>query len=667
MELEKPIQFNDDIKDLTKGEKVHIRLIGESFSVTEQLNHLPIIPKTEAPSRFGGSHDLFNTTIDYDTQEIKKWRINKEELHDDYSTNRDFVTIKNKTTKQLDGKPEIWIGRHMKSPTKEDFLAHFNILTSSIILHRTMFVFSETDKHYKLVSYQHAKTRMCGFRYFKIKRHISSIILNKHTGDFYLRTAIFNNRKWKINLKKNYVHGLIVEMFKYISCLYDNKSNGIGVLGTDNGELIETRFDQQHQVILSYECINKIVSVLGIDLTRYYYAPYPFNKKQRKSDAASVPSGEHTIAMTVILWFLQKKGIKYANNPFGLLSEHYPKIKLLRKHDMNLIHAALSSFGMKSRSTIKLFNTHPEISCFNVFIWYHLLGAHYFTQLNPDLLTQPNRIVHVLVDRLGLFGIVVEKITDVINNPAIWKQLNLILTKDEKYHFLCILRSIDPEEDDMLTLNEVADHLRFKNELAEFNDVVRINAKTHEQFIAEHYQWTNRLHHYKKDKIIRYNYSQPFIEKIEQPQIISNGSDVYYPVILKEDSEYMLESEIQHNCVKSYVDRYNSIIISMRKRDKLNLERVTCEYKYDKDLNIFKVVQKKGHSNITPKEHFEPALLKLDQILNEFAKECQYKKPTVIELNKRSGVERIVSEETRIDNNNVLVENDAEDVDFFNI
>ncbi len=654
-----------EIKDLTKGEKIHIRLVGESFCVTEHLDHLPIIPKTEAPSQ-SGPYNMYKATVDYDTQELKKWKINQQELTDGYSTKRNYITIKRKK-EYTEGKPEIWIGRHMQNPTKEDFLAHFNILTSTIILHRHMFVFSETDKHYKLVSYDHTKARMCGFRYFKVKRNINSIILNKLTGDFYLQSATFHNRKWKTTLKKNHIHGIIVEMFKYLTC--DHKCNGIGVLGTDNGELLEMDYHTSHGVALLYEHMNKIVNVLGVDLTRYYYAPYPFNKKRRQSDVAQVPDGEHTIAMTIILWFLQKKGIKYANNPFGLLAEHYLKIKLLRKHDMNLIHATLSSFGMKSRLIIKIFNTHPEISCFNVFIWYHLLGAHYFTQLNPDLLAQPNRIVHALVDRLGLFGIALEKLTDVINNPAIWKQLSLILTKDEKYHFLCILRSIDPEEDDMLTLNEVADHLRFKNELAEFNDVVRIKAKTHEQFKTEHDEWTNRLHHYKKDKIIRYNYWDTFIKKIEQPQIISNGDDIYYPVILKEDSEYMLESEIQHNCVKTYVDRYNSIIISMRKRDKLNTERVTCEYIYDKDSNMFKSIQKKGHSNTTPKEHFEPALLKLDQMLNEFAREFKYTKPTVIELNKRSGIEKIVSEEEPVDinNDNILVENDVEEIDFFNI
>jgi hypothetical protein len=42
--------------------------------------------------------------------------------------------------------------------------------------------------------------------------------------------------------------------------------------------------------------------------------------------------------------------------------------------------------------------------------------------------------------------------------------------------------------------------------------------------------------------------------------------------------EYFNEGQTQHHCVRTYLDRYGSIIVSIRKKHTNSLERMTCEF-----------------------------------------------------------------------------------------
>ena len=117
-----------------------------------------------------------------------------------------------------------------------------------------------------------------------------------------------------------------------------------------------------------------------------------------------------------------------------------------------------------------------------------------------------------------------------------------------------------------------ADHIRMYHFLNRF-ELVRWKSKTIEEFREEHFEWTNKQEFYTKGKYNRL-YPEEFVEGINSLEL--NG---YFPVLLKTSNEYINESSKQSNCVKTYVNRAESLIISLRKDCPEGDERATIEYK----------------------------------------------------------------------------------------
>ena len=624
-------------------ETVHIRLIGEDLSITERLNYVPIIPKNNT-RQTKNDFDVFDNYWDYSdcNREIKKWDIDRDSLNSFFKPTTQPTKF-NQNYQVFEGK-EVWISKlpENKKVDDETIKEHYGILTSSVYVDRIVFIFSETSKHYKFTTYNFNKKRKSGFRHFKTRREITSIILNKITGDVYIRNARFNQRKWKIKLRKNPLHSLINEFSNYIP---HNGNNNKHKESTG----IEEIFDSPNQVYVSNQNVDKIAEILGIDISMYDTVPYPYSQSLKYGNLN--PSPNQRLSMVIVLWFLKTKQIKYPNNPFQILGEHYPKIKSLRKNDMNLVHATLSSFGIKSGATIKIFNQNNYISCFDACFWFHFLGHDYSVQLGPAIFQNNNinlkyQITRMLID----VGLEMHNLTDLVNSPDLWNKINSILTKQEKYKIFCILRSSIINKNKMPSLGDIFDHLRIKKELLEFDDNVKIKSKTSDEFYTEHVQWSDKLYQYKKDKTVRYAYLKTFLELIEQPVTVPytySDNETFYPVVLKEDIDYFKESEIQNHCVKTYVNSYKSIIISIRKGDINSLDRITCEYRFNENNKTFNLIQKKAKNNEVPNDSYTPVLKNIDMILSNFAD--NYKPPKVLEINKRTNQPKLLTANNEVE------------------
>lgn len=131
-------------------------------------------------------------------------------------------------------------------------------------------------------------------------------------------------------------------------------------------------------------------------------------------------------------------------------------------------------------------------------------------------------------------------------------------------------------------------------------------------FQDEHYKWSEKLDHYRKGTYTR-TYPQYFYDKIEE-QI---GD--YYPVILSSSEQYNKESHLQQNCVKGYIGKAGSMIISLRKGEIDSTVRATVEYRVLKLINFDKVkperVQTLGKYNQILDPTWNDALLKLDEVV----------------------------------------------------
>ena len=59
--------------------------------------------------------------------------------------------------------------------------------------------------------------------------------------------------------------------------------------------------------------------------------------------------------------------------------------------------------------------------------------------------------------------------------------------------------------------------------------------------------------------------------------------ETYYPVLLRKSMDYEKESQHQRNCVRSYSERPDCLIFSIRKGSIDGDERITVEYQYIKN------------------------------------------------------------------------------------
>jgi hypothetical protein len=132
-------------------------------------------------------------------------------------------------------------------------------------------------------------------------------------------------------------------------------------------------------------------------------------------------------------------------------------------------------------------------------------------------------------------------------------------------------------------------------------------AKDYDSFSEEHYIWSEKI-----GSLSSAQYRRIFDEKFKQ--YIEEPIDDYYPVLLNETKEYNMESFNQSNCVRSYVDKPASIIISLRKGDNNSRNRATIEYKIEDNFNKirFNRVQSLGRHNEKLDETWTKVLIELD-------------------------------------------------------
>jgi hypothetical protein len=106
---------------------------------------------------------------------------------------------------------------------------------------------------------------------------------------------------------------------------------------------------------------------------------------------------------------------------------------------------------------------------------------------------------------------------------------------------------------------------------------------------------------------------------------IQNNIGEYSPVLLTNSSEYNEESSTQSNCVKTYIGKVSSFIISLRNES--NYERATIEYNVTKQDDKVKIkrIQSLGRFNNKLGEEWNDVLFKLDDVVLSCLKDKRFK------------------------------------------
>jgi hypothetical protein len=177
---------------------------------------------------------------------------------------------------------------------------------------------------------------------------------------------------------------------------------------------------------------------------------------------------------------------------------------------------------------------------------------------------------------------------------------------------------------EQLDYNTYFDHVITYVRLKTFGEEeVRWYSTSITEFRQEHLDWTDKLQHYTQGTYYRI-YPEYMMNEVVKP-IICEG-ETYYPVLLTNSSLYNNESQQQSNCVKGYVGRVSSIIVSFRKGDVESDSRATIEYQLSKEEDKIRAknVQCLGRFNGSlTSEWYKPVEI-LNERMNKIVKDKRF-------------------------------------------
>lgn len=305
-------------------------------------------------------------------------------------------------------------------------------------------------------------------------------------------------------------------------------------------------------------------------------------------------------------YFIKAKQIKVPDNYYELLKLDYPGQKYLKKNDNKLALAILDKNGIKSKRTNKLLNIYPKRAT----LWYmnaliKLFGMNYIQYIKD-----------VKVSTDGYFYA-----------PNLISYPNDFISHIEKMN---LINFINEKNNKISAIQMVQDHLKMLQVVKDNEIKFKIKASTIDEFNAEHTALTQICTELRKDTHINVIYNEK-LAILEEPILYNNI--IYTPVILREEYEYISESQIMHHCVSSYIERDKSLIISLRKND----EQITIEY----DTTSGDLVQKRSYCNDLPPEHFNEPVDILSKKVKILSKEGILKRIETKFIKKIKTVENI--------------------------
>jgi hypothetical protein len=257
-----------------------------------------------------------------------------------------------------------------------------------------------------------------------------------------------------------------------------------------------------------------------------------------------------TFSDRLFRFYLNKRGIKYPNN-FNVYTKVLlgPEIKkLIKKKNNRLVDGVMEKYGFSGKKLKKALH-----ECTNLNINLYQSAKKLF---GDDWINQDGNIILDLLNSSNEFSfpnqfLELVKIEELRKVYSLFKE-TYIYNNLDTYTFI--------------------DHIRMYTELKMYgeHDLKWTSFNDKNEFRKEHLDWTDKLQHYKNGIYTR-TYPEYMYEVISKP------IDTYFPVLLNSTSNYNEESNFQSNCVKGYIGKASSIIISLRTGEFLT-ERATLEY-----------------------------------------------------------------------------------------
>ena len=450
--------------------------------------------------------------------------------------------------------------------TEEEFVARFADQMCSVHrMHSTVVVERDGDKVAIKLFFGY-KHRRAGVVWFKQSKNVQFISVNTKTGDVYVGGIDNYHLKTKARkrIRRNYFFGEPLMMLS---------------------SLIRSRVRiHNEEVEIANDAISAFIN--AIDPNEGF--------------------GDLTWNQRLFKFYLTKRGVKFPNNFHIYTSAWFgPEIKKsLKKNGNRMVDAIMDLNKFSGKKIKKALHT-----CDDLNLRMYEYGRNMF---GDDWMNQDEELILKCLN------------SDILYNPPHEEFLEFVTTEELKRVFKLFKQVIINGTLDGSTF---FDHIRFYTDLKLYEPNIKWMASddNRSDFRHEHLDWSDKLQSYRQGTYYR-KYPDYTYTMISKP--ITSGDEVYYPVVLDNSSNYNEESAVQSNCVKTYVGKAGSIIVSLRKGGVNSEERATIEYNMTKSLmneNIhINRTQSLGRFNKGLPEIWNEVLLKLDERMLYYIHEKEF-------------------------------------------
>jgi len=435
------------------------------------------------------------------------------------------------------------------SLNEDDYIKNYANTDTEVRFDRRRIFIEESQDKISIKSQEYHSDRRVGKKFFRVRKITNYLTFNYKTKIFYV--GVFITKKKKVVRKKMWVNPTYMNL--------QNLKNSL--------QISEHIKDEPY----FYEFFNKIWDRLGIKNPQNFYC------------------GDYRQLYTLTTYLISD--VKIPNNWLKFGGTFFSR-KELRKVDMNLVDGMMNKLNLKGSKVKKILNEIEWVDFKRLYLLYNILGIDRFNKL-PDYIFdefyskngEPMLLESNRCGRLWL-SIFPQHQKDMLKGLP-------DLTNKEKDRIVGVCDFLDD-----IGLSVLYEHLQFKRELLKLGEDVKLKFNTKEELIEEHEEFSRIIQSYKKGEIERF-YGD-VIDDLEKP--IEYEGETYYPVVLRKTYDYEKESQHQRNCVRTYAERPDCIILSIRKGSPDGVDRITVEYQF-RNYELINV-QERARFNDTPSKTF---------------------------------------------------------------
>jgi hypothetical protein len=491
------------------------------------------------------------------------------------------------------GKKRLVYREDTHHTTQDDYLENYANPLTRVFKRYTMVVVEKDGDKVCVKLYYGYRERLVGNTWFKVSRNVDYITVNIKTGDIYFGYLhnYQNKKKFTRKINKNFFMNEPINTFKL-------------KLRNVLSDYIPNHFE------VSMEAISKFMQEID---NREDFEKLDFEKR-------------------LFRFYLNKKGIKYPNN-FYLYSKllYGPKIrKTLKKSGNKLVDAVMKEKGLTGKKLKTALHNSTNLNFELYSKSKKLFGDDWINQESDFILNVLNVPYTTYNIQLG-FPV---EFTDLIGKDELRRVFRLF----KRVYF-----------DGVLDSTSFNDHIRMYTELKMYGETDlkwMSDSNSKDFFRDEHLDWSDKIQFYKRGHYER-TYPDCLYDIVEKP--IGD----YYPIVLDNSTMYNEESSIQSNCVKTYIGKPQSIIVSLRNGSPFSDDRATIEYRVTKEGDEIKCdrVQSLGRYNSKLNDHWMKPIFNLDNYLLSFVKDQNF---DTVKLTKKCANGTVLQSDSEWDDSGVL-------------